>query len=81
MNQDNNILVVRNIGIGWNPCTEENYPTDDLWQVVIAYVDRNDIDDNEQPIVRIWIYEDCPYGWNVLCRSEAYWMVLQKPFV
>lgn len=56
----------------WKRCTEENYPDEDKMEnIVIAY----SLDD-------VWIYtiyENCRYGWNVLCKMECYWAMLTPP--
>lgn len=67
------ITIVRNVGIGWNPCSEECYPTESDDIVIIAL--------HNGETWQYWLYDDCPYGWNVLCRNKAYWKTISKPFI
>lgn len=50
----------------WDRCTENNYPDDDKMYFIAIYI-------NDE-----WQYytkDSCPYGWNVLCKSDhSYWM-------
>ena len=63
----------------WYRCSDECYPTDEDEKsgvIIIAYK----IEDEEETWC-YWIYgRDCPYGWNILCRSTAYWIKIVKPF-
>lgn len=55
----------------WIKCIEDNYPDFEDNDYLIAIYQENQ-----------WYYftnHDCPFGWNVLCRSEAYWMKIEKP--
>lgn len=67
------IILARNVGIGWNPCTDECYPDDNDDEVIIAYYNGEGWN--------FWTYNNCPYGWNVLCESIAYWMGVTKPYL
>lgn len=58
----------------WIPCREDTeIPDIDYGCVIIAY--WMECDDKWC----YWPYDKCPYGWNVLCRSTAYWQRLDEP--
>ena len=71
----------------WLKCTEENYwVEEDLEQkdkyvtlvcmTIESYDDKNDQTITEQ---YIYLYENCPYSWNILANSGAKYMVVEKP--
>lgn len=55
----------------WHKCDENIYhPEGDNY--VIAYPNGDGGWD-------YWTSRECPYGWNVLCRNNAYIMLLSEP--
>ena len=71
----------------WLDCTEDNYwveedleQNDKYFTLVCMTIESYD-DKNDQTIAEqyIYLYENCPYSWNILANSGAKYMVVEKP--
>ena len=71
----------------WFECTEDNYwveeepeQKDKYFTLVCMTIESYD-DKNDQTIAEqyIYLYENCPYSWNILANSGAKYMVVEKP--
>ncbi len=71
----------------WLDCTEDNYwveeepeQKDKYFTLVCMTIESYD-DKNDQTIAEqyIYLYENCPYSWNILANSGAKYMVVEKP--
>lgn len=72
----NEVEAFKNMSMtGWRPCTEECYPDDDDNNNLIVIAWYREYDN----VWDYWTYDTCPYGWNVLCRNNAYWKMIEKP--
>ena len=71
----------------WLDCTEDNYwveeeleRNDKYFTLVCLTIESYD-DKKDQTIAEqyIYLYENCPYSWNILANSGAKYMVVEKP--
>lgn len=62
----------KNLALGWIRCTDECYPEHDT-EVIIAFFEPCD---NKW---YFWTRNTCPYGWNILIKSEAYFKIIGNP--
>ena len=71
----------------WFDCTEDNYwveeeleLNDKYFTLVCLTIESYD-DKNEQTIAEqyLYLYNNCPYSWNILVNSGAKYMVVEKP--
>ena len=71
----------------WLDCTEDNYwveeeleQNDKYFTLVCLTIESYD-DKKDQTIAEqfIYIYNNCPYSWNILSNSGAKYMVVEKP--
>ena len=71
----------------WLDCTEDNYwveeepeQKDKYFTLVCMTIESYD-DKNDQTIAEqyIYLYENCPYSWNILANSGAKYIVVEKP--
>ena len=53
-------------------CTEEIYPDQEEGILIAYYVES-------EKEWMYFMYAECPYGWNVLCKNKAYWKILSPP--
>ena len=71
----------------WFECTEENYWVEeepeqkDKYVTLVCMTIESYDDKNDQTIAEqyIYLYENCPYSWNILANSGAKYMVVEKP--
>ena len=71
----------------WLKCTEENYWVEedleqkDKYVTLVCMTIESYDDKNDQTIAEqyIYLYENCPYSWNILANSGAKYMVVEKP--
>lgn len=71
----------------WFECTEENYWVEeepeqkDKYVTLVCMTIESYDDKNGQTIAEqyIYLYENCPYSWNILANSGAKYMVVEKP--
>lgn len=56
----------------WNKCTEGGYPDINNRLILVRYKDSID------NCFYYYIYSECPYGWNVLIRRNAEYMILEE---
>lgn len=57
----------------WVLCTDETYP--DFVENSIAISVFSECDGT----YRNYLYDSCPFGWNVLCRMKAHWKYIGYP--
>lgn len=70
----------------WLDCTEDNYwieeaeQNDNYFTLVCITIESYD-DKKDQTIAEqfIYMYNNCPYSWNILVNSGAKYMVVEKP--
>ena len=71
----------------WLDCTEDNYwveedleLNDKYFTIVCLTIESYD-DKNDQTIAEqyFYLYNNCPYSWNILVNSGAKYMVVEKP--
>ena len=71
----------------WLDCTEDNYwveeeleQTDKYFTLVSLTIESYD-DKKDQTIAEqyLYLYNNCPYSWNILVNSGAKYMVVEKP--
>ena len=71
----------------WLDCTEDNYwveeeleRNDKYFTLVCLTIESYD-DKNDQTIAEqyLYLYNNCPYSWNILVNSGAKYMVVEKP--
>lgn len=55
----------------WCKCKEEDYPDINKKFILIRFKD------NSPGYFQYYIYDDCPYGWNVLERKDAEFTTLR----
>lgn len=71
----------------WIDCTEDNYWVEEEFELndkyftlvcltIESYDDKNDQTIAEQ---YFYLYNNCPYSWNILVNSGAKYMVVEKP--
>jgi hypothetical protein len=71
----------------WLDCTEDNYWVEEEFELndkyftlvcltIESYDDKKDHTIAEQ---YIYLYDNCPYSWNILTNSGAKYMVVEKP--
>ena len=71
----------------WLDCTEDNYWVEEEFELndkyftlvcltIESYDDKNDQTIAEQ---YFYLYNNCPYSWNILVNSGAKYMVVEKP--
>ena len=71
----------------WFECTEDNYWVEeepeqkDKYVTFVCITIESYDDKNDQTIAEqyIYLYENCPYSWNILANSGAKYMVVEKP--
>ena len=71
----------------WLDCTEDNYWMEeepelkDKYVTLVCMTIESYDDKNDQTIAEqyIYLYENCPYSWNILANSGAKYMVVEKP--
>ena len=73
----------------WLDCTEDNYwveedleQNDKYFTLVCLTIESYD-DKKDQTIAEqyLYLYNNCPYSWNILVNSSAKYMVVEKPKV
>ena len=71
----------------WIDCTEDNYwveedleQNDKYFTLVCLTIESYD-DKKDQTIAEqyLYLYNNCPYSWNILVNSSAKYMVVEKP--
>lgn len=71
----------------WLDCTEDNYwveedleQNDKYFTLVCLTIESYD-DKKDQTIAEqyLYLYNNCPYSWNILVNSSAKYMVVEKP--
>ena len=71
----------------WLDCTDDNYwveedleQTDKYFTLVCLTIESYD-DKKDQTIAEqyLYLYNNCPYSWNILVNSGAKYMVVEKP--
>lgn len=81
--QDEKKIITNN----WLDCTEDNYWMEeepeqkDKYVTLVCMTIESYDDKNDQTIAEqyIYLYENCPYSWNILANSGAKYMVVEKP--
>ena len=71
----------------WLECTEDNYWVEeepeqkDKYVTLVCMTIESYDDKNDQTIAEqfIYMYNNCPYSWNILANSGAKYMVVEKP--
>ena len=71
----------------WLDCTEDNYwVEEDLEQndkyFTLVCLTIESYDEKDDQIIAdqyIYLYDNCPYSWNILANSGAKYMVVEKP--
>lgn len=71
----------------WIDCTEDNYwVEEDLEQndkyFTLVCLTIESYDEKDDQIIAeqyIYLYDNCPYSWNILANSGAKYMVVEKP--
>lgn len=71
----------------WLDCTEDNYWMEeepelkDKYVTLVCMTIESYDDKNDQTIAEqyIYLYENCPYSWNILANSGAKYIVVEKP--
>ena len=71
----------------WLGCTEDNYWVEeepeqkDKYVTLVCMTIESYDDKNDQTIAEqfIYMYNNCPYSWNILANSGAKYMVVEKP--
>ncbi len=71
----------------WLDCTEDNYWMEeepeqkDKYVTLVCMTIESYNDKNDQTIAEqyIYLYENCPYSWNILANSGAKYIVVEKP--
>lgn len=71
----------------WLDCTEDNYWVEeepeqkDKYVTLVCMTIESYDDKNDQTIAEqyIYLYDNCPYSWNILTNSGAKYMVIRKP--
>ena len=71
----------------WLDCTEDNYwveeelEQNDMYFTLVCFTIESYDDKKDQTIAEqfIYMYNNCPYSWNILVNSGAKYMVVEKP--
>ena len=71
----------------WLDCTDDNYwveedpDLNDMYVTLVCYSsESHDDENNENNTVQfLYLYDDCPYGWDTLARCGAKYMVIERP--
>lgn len=71
----------------WLNCTEDNYWVEeepeqkDKYVTLVCMTIESYDDKNDQTIAEqyLYLYNNCPYSWNILVNSGAKYMVVEKP--
>ena len=71
----------------WLDCTEDNYwveeelEQNDMYFTLVCFTIESYDDKKDQAIAEqfIYMYNNCPYSWNILVNSGAKYMVVEKP--
>ena len=71
----------------WLDCTEDNYwveeelEQNDMYFTLVCFTIESYDDKKDQTIAEqfIYMYNNCPYSWNILANSGAKYMVVGKP--
>ena len=71
----------------WLDCTEDNYWVEEELELndkyfTIVCLTIESYDEKDDQIIAeqyIYLYDNCPYSWNILTNSGAKYMVVEKP--
>ena len=71
----------------WLDCTEDNYWVEEELELndkyfTIVCLTIESYDEKDDQIIAeqyIYLYDNCPYSWNILVNSGAKYMVVEKP--
>lgn len=54
----------------WHSCEEMDYPDINTNFILVRYKENNGY-------FKYYLYNDCPYGWNILMRKHAEFTILR----
>ena len=71
----------------WLDCDDDNYwveedpDLNDMYVTLVCYTSESYDDENNKTITEqsIYLRDNCPYGWSTLVKSDAKYMVIERP--
>ena len=71
----------------WLDCTDDNYWVEedpdfnDMYVTLVCYSFESCDDNNDETITVqfLYLHDDCPYSWDMLAKSGAKYMVIERP--